>query len=76
MRFTETREEVTLQMCREDYDTLLLLLGMALSTLSSDRERFYRTVKFINELNAGNRHFTPYTISADLDLRTSENRCR
>jgi hypothetical protein len=62
MTYKSEDDRVTLEMSREDYGQLLLLLGMALGA-SGGGESFSRILMFVNELNRTNPNFTPYEVS-------------
>lgn len=61
---TEREGRVQLDMPRDDWETLLIMLGYALGAAghSKDKEQFWRWVAFVNRLNATNPRFTPYEI--------------
>jgi len=65
MTFTSQGDRVTLEMTREQYDSLMTMLGFALGAVMAqidDKEMFYSWLSFTNELNNGNPNFTPYEI--------------
>ena len=72
MTYTEQGDRVTLEMTREDFDWLLIMLGMALRSAmrDGDKQRFYSWLRFANELNNNNPNFTPYEIPEEYRQRT------
>jgi len=72
--YTENGDTVTLEMTRDDYDHLLLMLGAAAGRASQDRDKttLWRYLDFTNRLLAGSPRFRPYRIpdefKADADL--------
>ena len=67
MTLTKQGNHVTLQMTRDDFDTLLLELGTAAGAAARDHDRvsLYRSLDLANRLNATNPDFTPYEIPAE-----------
>jgi hypothetical protein len=68
LTFTRTgNNEIILQMNEDQWETLLILTGIALGAYMQrgDRQQFWRTLEFINKLNAGNPDFTPYEIPGE-----------
>ena len=64
MTYTQEGERVTLEMTRDDFDTLILALGYAAGAAHAnpDLTLFWRWIAFANRLNATNPNFTPYEI--------------
>ena len=63
MTYTQHGDEIVLQMTVEDYQRLLLMLGVAAaSAVNSPTFRVW--IEFVNELNRTNPAFTPYEIPA------------
>jgi hypothetical protein len=64
MKYTEDGDRVTLEMDREDYNMLLLMLGYATGAASKEHNqaKFWRLIDFVNRLNADNPNFRPYEI--------------
>jgi hypothetical protein len=64
MTYTENNGRVVLEMTRDDYDQLLVILGYASAASMSHGVSvvFYRVLRFINELNRTNPNFTQYAI--------------
>ena len=59
-------DDITLEMTAADFGQLLLIVGYAIGACSGRAEpMFYPWLRFVNELNTGNPHFTPYEIPAD-----------
>jgi hypothetical protein len=59
--FTESESSVTLEMARDDYYTLMLIIGYALGA-AKDRESRAWLLRFLNDLNRTNPNFTAYEI--------------
>jgi len=58
-------DRVSLDMTRDQYDSLMTMLGFALGAVMAqmdDRELFYSWLRFHNELNNGRPDFIPYEI--------------
>jgi len=66
MTYTLQGERVTLEMTRDQFARLTIMMGFALGQClrTDDRKMFYRWLQFINDLNATNPNFTPYEIPA------------
>ena len=64
MKYTENGGAITLEMSFDDYQTLLMMLGSAVGSVSQRRDpiRFWRWIDFTNRMNTGNPNFTPYDI--------------
>lgn len=63
MTYTKQGETITLTMTQDDYETLLLVVGIAAgSSFLPNRALFWRLMQFANEMNTGNPQFTPYEI--------------
>lgn len=60
MTYQADGETVTLTMSREDYNFLLMALGMATGIAS--RDQMWNIVSLVNQMNVGNPDFTPYEI--------------
>jgi hypothetical protein len=60
MSYREENGQVILSMSREDYDALLIRLGIAAGWASDDPQLFWEHIKLLNRLNEGNPHYTPY----------------
>ena len=67
MKYTENGDTITIQMSRLDYDTLLVMLGMATGVASRDA-LMWRCIDFVNRLNAGNPRFIPYEIPEEFKV--------
>jgi hypothetical protein len=68
MTYTQEGDRVTIEMTRDDYDTLLMILGAGLNAIYSkegDKRMYYSWLRFINELNNGNPNFVPYEIPSE-----------
>ena len=60
MSYSEENGQVVLRMSREDYQTLLISLGYAMGgSFFVDRNH---ALEFLNRLNSGNLHYTPYQV--------------
>jgi hypothetical protein len=55
MSYREENGQVILTLTRDDYDLMLLMLGAGSVAVSFDR-----SLPFLNRLNEGNPHYTPY----------------
>lgn len=65
MSYREENNQVILTMSREDYDSLLLRLGVAAGwTANHSPENFANHLRFLNRLNEGNPNYTPYQVEA------------
>jgi hypothetical protein len=66
MAYSEKDGQVVLRMSREDYELLMSRVGAAcnagLTTIPWHRIHHF---EFINRLNSGNPHYTPYKLEAD-----------
>ncbi len=64
MKHTRNGNRVTLEMTVGQWESLLMLTGMALGGIydPADKEKFYGWLQFVNDLNTGNPNFTPYQI--------------
>lgn len=60
MSYSEENGQVVLRMSREDYQTLLISLGYTMGG-SFWVERKH-ALEFLNRLNSGNPHYTPYQV--------------
>lgn len=61
MSYSEKDGQVVLTMSREDYEFLLMCLGIA-SGWVTEGEVLKRCLEFVNRLNEGNPNFTPYKV--------------
>lgn len=70
MTYSENGDTITIEMSRDDYELLLLLLGIATGSCSRNpnRDMFWNSVDFVNRLNAANPRFTPYEIPEEFRL--------
>jgi hypothetical protein len=62
--YTQQGERVTLDMTRDDYDKLMLMLGYATgaANMAGELTLFWSWLRLANELNNGNPNFRPYEI--------------
>lgn len=67
MTYEQKGDRVTLEMTRNDYVRLMLMLGFACGGAhrQGNMQMFYSWLRFTNELNNGNPNFTPYEIPAE-----------
>jgi len=68
--YSEQDGQVILTMSREDYDCLLMMLGIAQAralarTAPHNRVERTRMLDFVNRLNSGNPNYTPYQVEAE-----------
>ena len=59
--YAEVGDTVVLTMSRDDYNLLLLALGMAAGR-ENDRDRFTAALALANRLNDGNPSWKPYKV--------------
>jgi hypothetical protein len=71
MSYSEKDGQVILTMSREDYDKLLMLVGLGTgivrrnSGMSAAHSKLLdHCTAFMNRLNQGNPHYTPYQVEA------------
>ena len=69
MMYKEADGRVTLEMSRDDYELLLMMLGAALFTAVPNRELLNHYVEVVNRLNEGNPRYTPYAVTVDTGRR-------
>ncbi len=65
MSYREENDSVILTMSREDYERLLMRLGMAAGHLSREgytHAQWQAELAFMNRLNQGNPNYTPYQV--------------
>lgn len=69
MSYSEQDGQVILTLSREQYDRLLMTFAMATMNAMLLRKDFPRAVgnimELLNDLNAGNPHYTPYQVGTD-----------
>ena len=66
MSYSEENGQVILTMSQEDYDALLLRLGMAAGLAAKECPKLLNEhVKMLNRLNEGNPHFRPYQLAKE-----------
>lgn len=66
MIYTEKGDSITIEMTRNDYEQLMLILGYACGAASAKNPAiFYTWLAFVNDLNATNPNFTPREIPAE-----------
>ena len=59
---------MTIELTQDEFDDLLLALGMATGGLLrvSDRQHYFRLLKLINAVNRNNPDFRPYEIPPEV----------
>ena len=62
------KDRVVIDMSRDDFDMLLLVLGLAAGGQFDDRVFFWRVMKLANTINEGNPRYTPYEIPEEYRL--------
>jgi|GEM_PF-6130305 len=74
MAYREQNGQVVLTMSREDFYILLRLLGGVLSFERMNPGRtilpWEKQVEFLNRLNEGNPHYTPYATQTEKSVRS------
>jgi hypothetical protein len=60
--YREENGQVILTMSREDYDYLLIALGIATGHAMKQGGRPDKCLAFVNRLNSGNPNYTPYQV--------------
>jgi hypothetical protein len=66
MSYREENDQVILTMSREDYNALIYKLGVAAGYAMIDsKPQFAEDLKFMNRLNEGNPHYSPYKVEAE-----------
>ena len=63
MSYSEKDGQVTLTMSREDYDFLLISLGLATGEFLRANDHVDCMLGFMNRLNEGNPNYTPYQVA-------------
>jgi hypothetical protein len=64
MSYSEENGQVVLRMTREDYDAILIRLGISAAWLLRHGGTLDRELKLLNGLNSGNPHCTPSQMKA------------
>lgn len=63
---TETNSTVRITLTRDEFDLLLLSLGIAAGMASEDNPKLFRSIfRLVNAINDGNPNFTPYQIDPE-----------
>jgi hypothetical protein len=65
--YTRENDNVTLNMTVDDFELLLLMLGVAVGAASKNESLYFRFLKFVNGLNSTNPDFAPYKIPPEFD---------
>ena len=68
MSYSEQDGQVTLTMSQEDYEKVMIRLGMAAAEAESLAEEF----ALVNRLNQGNPNYTPHQVGATHSDELSE----
>jgi hypothetical protein len=56
-------DKISVEMSRDDFDTLLVIIGYATAAaMDRDRAAAYLFLQFANDLNRDNPQYTPYRI--------------
>lgn len=77
MTYTEKDQHITLEMNRDEYEELLLVIGMGTGIAlreKKDKEIARAFFRLVNKMNATNPKFIPYEISVDKNAKKRENR--
>lgn len=64
MGYKETDDVITLTMSREDYERLLMAIGIATGWQSREGQRIRDWLEFVNRINVGNLRFVPYSVDS------------
>lgn len=62
--YSEEGDIVVMRVTREDYDALLVLLGIAVGALEDPRMR-KMALRIANSINRGNPRWTPYWVGEE-----------
>jgi hypothetical protein len=62
MSYSEKDGQVILTMSRDDYDSLLLFLGIATGHAIRNGSNSNACLAFVNRLNSGNPNYTPFSV--------------
>lgn len=62
MSYREENGQVVLTMSRQDYDRVLISLGIAAGHSAKNGGDLNVFFAFVNRLNEGNPHYTPYRV--------------
>ena len=67
MSYSEKDNQVILTMSREDYEVILMALGAFTAPVLGGRlvGGLNEMLSFMNRLNSGNPHYTPYQVEAE-----------
>jgi hypothetical protein len=63
MSYREENGQVVLTMSREDWQNLLMTLGIAAGALDPESPMLARVFQLVNRLNQGNPNYTPYEVA-------------
>lgn len=69
MAYREENDQVVLTMSREDYEALLIRLGISAAWMTAHEGSWEREFSFLNRLNSGNPNYTPYQVEPDATRR-------
>jgi hypothetical protein len=62
MSYSERDGQVVLTMSREDWDAMLIRLGIAAHWMMAHGGTWKRELDLLNRLNSGNPNYTPYQV--------------
>jgi hypothetical protein len=62
MGYSEKDGQVVLTMSREDYERVLIMLGIASGVLDIRHGDLKACLELMNRINEGNPHYTPYQV--------------
>jgi hypothetical protein len=64
MSYSEENGQVVLRMSREDYNVIMMALGVFTAPVLAGQigNRLNDVLKFLNRLNDGNPNYTPYQV--------------
>ncbi len=66
MAYREENGQVVLTMSREDWQNLLMSLGIAAGSLDPESPMLARLFNLVNRLNQGNPNYRPYQVAEKL----------
>lgn len=65
--FSRRGDRVVLNMSRDDWDRLLMMMGFAMRVMLGRGDNPDGILALVNRLNQGNPNFTPYEITPEAD---------
>jgi len=72
MSYSEENDQVVLRLSRDDYQKLMITLGIAAGSLGPQSSVFLEIFGLTNRLNEGNPTYRPYRISESANGSSSE----